>query len=717
MAKIFRPTLHVFILTLFMVFLMISAGTLTWFNYKKNSGAALDIADSLMDEVNEKIMERIHSMFEAIFRLAHDTAELPQLADKPVFMRHGAQWFLAESLLVHEHIYSVYIGYSDGDFYQIISLRRIGPELRARLGAPESAFLAVRRVFDRPLDGRRIELWQFFDRARIMVGSRTERESRYDPRERPWFKQAIGVERAVHTPFYVFTSTGTMGLTVARRFDGPVPGVFGVDVTLDELSFFFADQHVGSSGIVFMFDGEGRLTAYPDPAKTIHTHSLGTGRSLEQAPLDTTGEPLLAALSERLKRGEVEERMTFDGDYGKYLMHVTPVRDERLGDQYVAVAALASDFTGNMDQTRRTSLIFGLVIVLLAIPVAIYFSRLISRPLRKLAGEADDIRRFNLESPIDIESRIAEVADLATAVKAMKSSLFSFGRYVPKALARRILLSDMDTRLGGERRELTLMFTDVVGFTSLAEGMEPEELMLQMSDYLQVIGSEILAREGTIDKFIGDSVMAFWNAPVYQDNHAALACEAALQARRAGNKLNAAWEAHGIPRMETRFGLLTGEAVVGNVGSEDRMDYTVVGSAVNLASRLEGLNKFYGTEILVSESVRQRAGDGFVFRSVGMVLPKGTTSPVRVYELLGMAASCVEDLSAPQNLCTTAAEWETAHAAYREQRFGEAARLFADLAAAAPEDRLAALMMERSHQLQADPPGEGWDGVDIFKTK
>ena len=715
--KKLRPTLHVSILTLFIVFLFISSGTLTYYNYNKNAETALEIADSLMNEVDGKVRERVSAMFGATFMLAQDAVELPQIAAKPQFMRHPAQWFLAESLYAHPHIYSVYMGYSDGDFFQIISLRRARPELRDRLGAPDSADLAVRRVFRRPLDRHRIELWQFFDGERRMVGSRTVGRSYFDPRGRPWYHNAISREGTVHTPCYIFTSTGSVGMTVARRFDGPVPGVFGVDITLDELSGFLAEQKVGESGIVFMFDSASCLTAHPDPGKTVYMHSYRMGESLEQAPLEKTGDPLLEDLSRRLRRGEVTDRMILAGDYGKYLVHVSPVEDHRLSNQFVAVAAPVSDFTGSVDRTRKASLIFAVVISLLAIPVAVYFSRLISHPLRRLAREAEEIRRFNLESPVDIESKIAEIADLAKAVKTMKSSLSIFGRYVPKVLVRRLLSSNISPEVGGERRELTLLFTDIVDFTSISEGVEPEELMLRMSDYLESVGSEILECEGTIDKFIGDAIMAFWNAPTRQEDHAALACEAALRARQANRLLNDAWDSMGIPPMWTRFGLHTGEVIVGNVGSEDRLNFTAVGSEVNLASRLEGLNKYYGTRILASEQVRERAGDRFVFRSVGMVMPKGTSVPVKVYELLGTVPGDDDYLAARQVLYDSLEDWENAYAAYIAQCFGEAADMFGALAAAAPGDRLAAIMAGKAIQYQVDPPGEDWDGVDIFNTK
>lgn len=715
-----RPTLHISILTLFVFIILISMGTLTWLNYKENSKAALEIAEQLLTEVNGKVLERVNYMFGETFRLAHEAPELSFLANKPEFMRHDAQWFLAESLLQQPHIYSAYIGYADGDFYQIISLRHANESVRSALGADDKAELAVRSIFRRPGDGRRIELWQFLDGERRLVGSRVEKIAQFNPCGRPWFKMAIGVEGVTQTPFYIFSSTGSMGLTVARRFDGPVPGVFGVDITLDELSSFFAQQKVGRNGLVFMFDSMGFLTAHPDPEMTFYPREVVMGQPPSQASLASTGDPLLFSLWESLESNLVsgDSKRVLDVNGESYLMHITPVSDERLGDQYIAVAAPVGDFTKSVDRVREQSLYFSLAIVMMTIPIAMYMSRTLSGPLKKLANEADEIRKFNLELPVDVKSRIAEIHDLNKAVKTMKSSLSTFGRYVPRTLVRQLLLSKLAPDLGGERREATLLFSDIADFTTISESMQPEELMLKVSEYLQEIGSVILEKEGTIDKFIGDAVMAFWNAPDRQENHVELACEAALLASRASEALNEKWQALGMPAMHTRFGLHTGDAIIGNVGSEDRMNYTALGASVNLASRLEGLNKYYGTRILVSEPVVKQAGDRFLFRPVGKVIPKGTTIPVPVYELVGGdSMECHPELGPGKDLSCDVKVWEKGYAAYQAQDFGAAALVFEKCAEEKPQDRLAIIMLERAQYLAEHPPGPDWDGVDVFKTK
>jgi adenylate cyclase len=195
----------------------------------------------------------------------------------------------------------------------------------------------------------------------------------------------------------------------------------------------------------------------------------------------------------------------------------------------------------------------------------------------------------------------------------------------------------ISAELGGVRQEVSILFTDVQNFTGIAEAAEPDLLMHQASRHFAALSAVFLAEGGTIDKFIGDAVMVFWNAPRPQPDHVDRACRAALAAKTASEKLNLAFAAEGLPAFVTRIGLHVGEAIVGNLGSEERMDYTVLGSSVNLAARLEGLNKDYGTSILVSDAVRERVQHHFRFRSVASVTAKGMTSETQVSELVAAA--------------------------------------------------------------------------------
>jgi adenylate cyclase len=190
-------------------------------------------------------------------------------------------------------------------------------------------------------------------------------------------------------------------------------------------------------------------------------------------------------------------------------------------------------------------------------------------------------------------------------------------------------------RLGGEKRELTVLFSDIRGFTTLAEGMEPEELVKLMNEYLTAMTQEVFRQRGSLDKYIGDAVMAIFGAPVAEPEHPRLACRAALGMMSALRTLQGEWRKEGKPSFEIGIGINTGPMVVGNMGSRTRFDYTVIGDAVNLGSRIESLNKQYGTHILISEFTWRQVKDEFPqTREIDVTTVRGRNEPVRLYELM-----------------------------------------------------------------------------------
>jgi adenylate cyclase len=285
-----------------------------------------------------------------------------------------------------------------------------------------------------------------------------------------------------------------------------------------------------------------------------------------------------------------------------------------------------------------------------------------------------------------------------------KTAMRSMGKYVPIDLVRRLYHREEEPRLGGETTELSVLFTDIQSFTEFAEGRDADTVATRLGAYLDVVASGIQRQKGTIDKFIGDSVMAFWNAPEPVPGHSALACGAALAGRDALENLyrSPAWE--GAPRFETRFGLHRCVASVGHFGSPDRFNYTAIGDGINLASRLQGLNKHYGTSIIVSAVLREAAGAGFVFRRLDRVAVKGKTESLDIYELIGEASAGV-----PARVKI----YEQALDDYLEREFERAL----DLAESQPSDPPSMILAARCRLCLAEPPPPDWDGTYAFETK
>ena len=288
----------------------------------------------------------------------------------------------------------------------------------------------------------------------------------------------------------------------------------------------------------------------------------------------------------------------------------------------------------------------------------------------------------------------------------------TFEQFVSQAVVDEMLAHPERVVLGGERRELTVLFSDIRGFTSISERISPEELVQVLNQYFTPMTRLVIDEGGTLDKYMGDALMAFFGAPVEQPDHAARACRAALAMKVKLAELNAGWRAEGkLPEggeLGIGIGLNSGEMSVGNMGSEDVFDYTVIGDNVNLGSRIEGLNKLYAAQILVSGATAEAAGDGFLFRELDRVRVKGKKEPVALHEL--MAAR-----PAPPALEERARRFGAALADYRARRFAEAA---AELEALAGEgDAPAGVLAERARRLAAEGAPEDWEAVETLTSK
>jgi adenylate cyclase len=306
-------------------------------------------------------------------------------------------------------------------------------------------------------------------------------------------------------------------------------------------------------------------------------------------------------------------------------------------------------------------------------------------------------------------------AILLTLVGEMRDRRFvhdALGRYTSPALVQSLMdRPDLLDRFGGARQEISVYFSDIRGFTTLSEGMEPERLVELLNEYLSAMTEIVERHGGYVDKYIGDAIMAIWGAPVPAADHAARACRAAIEMRDRLAALRPTFLSRYGAELHARAGVNTTAAVVGNVGSRQKTNYTALGDGVNLASRLEGANKAFGTAILCGDATRAAAGDTFAFRTVDLLRVKGKREGVPVHELVGLS----EVLSAGDRAALE--RWEAAHALSRQRRFAEAREAFAAFAASHPDDPLAALWAERSAALAASPPPPDWDGVHELHEK
>jgi len=604
---------------------------------------------------------------------------------------------LAASLTHHPLVGAAYVGFRDGRFLYVGRPEAYWDVPRAPFGDQKPDTVQVLTI--EGSGNERRETWWF----QQPDGSRSEtrvQPASYDPLGRPWYIDTMRAGRAVLTPPYRFVQSGKFGISVGVPLaDGE--GVIGFDFTLHALSELLTAYKITENAVI--------MVGHSLSAVVVESAPCPPGK-----PGCLEGDVQAREILRRTIRETIEEdrqidrEIEIDGNAYRLIVHrMAP----GFGQRFVVAAAVPQmELLSASRALMERAAIAAAIAVALAVVAALVASWLVSRSIARIAAKTEHIRSLDFSDRSPVRSHITEVARLSDSVERMREGLEVFGRYVSKTLVQQVMRSPESSGVGGVRRDVTVMFTDIESFSLLSERMEPEILTERLSRYFDALGTAISANKGTIDKYIGDSIMAFWNAPEPDPDHVANACRAALQAAAASNRLRERWKARHRPTFRTRFGLHTGRAVVGNVGARERINYTLVGPVANQASRLEGLNKVYGTEILASGEVVQLTADRFLWRHIDRIVAAGTTEAHEIYEPLGEVDDGVRHSE-------FLARWRRSHAAYDEGRFEEALAGFRATAAMRPDDGPSRVFIARCTAFLREGTPPGWDGAWHFDRK
>ena len=528
----------------------------------------------------------------------------------------------------------------------------------------------------------------------------------YDPRTRPWYLQAKKEKKTTWTDIYLFASRPGEGLTVSSPVfkNGTFFGAFGIDIVLTDLSKFIKKiQKITPNSYLFIVNKEGKLIASSGVSSFT---DLTSDRKLNSPDSDLM--TLIEQTLNEYKQKDVKKLLTFSYPYKNQTYMVTYVPSIIFATHgwLVGVITPQIDFISNLKKMHVTTIYISLGILILGI---ILISSLVSHivtPLKKLVTETENIKHFSLDNKVVINSKIKEVIQLRNAIESMKLGLKLFQKYIPKILVRQLIESGEDVRTGGSRKTLAVLFSDIENFTTIVEKMEPNELMRQVGEYLEELSQIIIAEKGTIDKYIGDSIMAFWGAPLPNKHPSHHAAKAALRCQKKLDELNKTWEQRGSKAFITRMGIHKGEAIVGNLGSSERLNYTAIGDTINIASRLENINKNYRTKIIVSDTVYEEIKDQFFLRMIDYVIVKGRTQSFYIYELLTDDVKSLEfDLTAYNSA------FEQGFLIYTQQEWDEAMKHFQKCLELYPADTIAPIFIERCQQFKSNPPEPDWVGV------
>jgi len=629
--RVFRIGFQTSIITVFVGVVLLVGLTLVYLSFERVTSITRTAASGFIEKVAQLGADHVDEQFKSVRDSLDILSGLPPIQEADIADNVRLYSIMVAMLRNNKQLFNLYVGYEDGSFIEMDVIDRARPAFRAELKVDQDA--AFRLVLISRTAGA-APVTQYLSENLIQVAE-VPGPTGYDPRQRPWYVEAFKNDKTLLTGPYVFYATGEPGYTLRTPLKEGRRGVVAGDVLLNRFEDMLAEQKLGQSGQAFLFNDDERIVGHPAMNRLM---AAIPGRQDELPKVDALQLPALVPIIRSWRDGGRAQQFFDDGAGRTYVAAVHRLDTAGSANVRLAIIAPLDEFYARIISERRTLFALALAFVGATIPFAFWLGSRMAEPLRKLVEETDAIQRFDIAERPRIHSTIAEIEELGRSVFTMRSVVSSFASFIPRPIVRQLIETGSSLRLGGSRREVTVLFTDVADFTAKTERADPSQVMIYTSRYFAALSDEIMRHQGTVDKYIGDAVMALWNAPADDPDHTANACRAVLACLAANDALNKEFRREGWPPYDTRYGLHVGDAVVGNVGSSDRMNYTALGATVNLASRLEGLNKNYGTRVLVSAAVRARVSHAFLFRSVDSITPKGFAEPIEVSELRGELA-------------------------------------------------------------------------------
>lgn len=678
--KIFHVliSLRVSILSIFVTFFVAAIITLIIINYHSSSKTLISTSINLIEKISQTVFDKLNDEFTSAEQDDKFAAEMIQ---EGVINSNDMNQMISYTLSLAKQfdiINQVYWGDQTGS---LINARR------------ETNNTITSEIINRNIK-KPIKIYLYRNSQDKIIKTNVSYDLSYDPRNRFWYAKARNLKNMIWTDVYQFKELPYLGVTVATPVflnSGKFSGVIAIDVRLDWISNFISKLHISNNGVVYVATKSGKLIAYPNLYVNEEFTELADIHSVAPAWVAKSFE-----LFEKTKKPSFSFRyqgQTYLAAFNSFAENPQYYEDPWI----VGVVAPENDFIGKLKSSSFINALIGVLVLMIGILFVSMLITYVISPIKKLVMQTEKIRRFELDEKEQVDSHIKEVHMLSNAIEAMRMGLKSFKKYVPAGLVRQLISSGEDVRRGGTRKILTVLFSDIKGFTNIAESVSPDKLMEVINEYFEELSKIITEEQGTIDKYIGDSIMAFWGAPILVESPTHHAARAALLCERRLDVLKSP--------LHTRLGIHIGEAIVGNIGSSERINYTAVGDVINIASRLEAANKIYGTRILVSESVYEVIKNDFVLRKVDCIALKGKSISFNIYELL---AQTKEELNF--DLDNYSQYFNEAFDAYFNQHWVEAKAHFETALTYFPQDGVAKVFIQRCAHFIKEPPKK-WDGI------
>ncbi|MDE3056295.1 MAG: hypothetical protein KGI80_06395 [Verrucomicrobiota bacterium] len=655
-----RISAQTLLILLFLAISLISSFAVLYLSVSASYEAVQTLDTALAKSAGENLSSNMTALFEKcelFTRIGATLAEhSPNMAEDQLL----ASYFL-EQLTSNPFVTSYRAATSNGSYLICLNLANL-PDSTFSHAPPPDAFFALITS-----DGNGKATTTYYTQGARKISSREEATS-YNPRNSPWYNEALRQKKLIWTEFYKDQLTSLEEISAAIPTYAPLENlsiVISTELSADTLVHYLKESTFSKHGAALIINEKG---------ETILPH----------LPEDLElGKTLFATFQQENKNS-----FFFSFNHLVYLGRIEPFPASFTKNWHLAAALARSDFfSGIVKNTVHVMHWISLVLFSTAL-IAIYCAYAISEPILKLAKELMRLSTLELQEDEPNPSILKEIQQMQHALSATRVALRSFSRYIPQDVAKELMKKEHDITLGGEQKTLTIFFTDIANFTTLADTLPIEMVNDLLAKHFDLISQVIIECGGMIDKYIGDSIMSLWGAlrlePI--DISALQACKAALLSQLLLKEWNQKQKAAGFVTYATRMGISTGSVIVGNFGTETRMNFSVLGNAANSASRLQELNKTYGTSILIGEDTHRVVGSHVITRCLGTVTLRGTEERCRIFELL--AIKDADSLIAPAS--SQLVEWAQKYTeAVIAKETGDrdlALKIFTSLAQESPED-------------------------------
>lgn len=538
-----------------------------------------------------------------------------------------------------------------------------------------------------------------YNKAGTLLNKQFSNEFTYSPLTSAWYQLAKKIEEPKWLDVYHYHQDAFWGISVVSPVFNPTHtwiGAVSVNIRLDYLRRLLETIRVSQNGFLFIVRNTGEIIAFPKLMQYNAKELLNIK--------NFTDHPEIQKSFFEYQKLE-KDNFTFTQNGNTYLAIYHPLYSFDGSQWLIGAVAPADDFVGEALTVHFNTMVIAFSIFIIGIMIMSALITFVTRPLKDISIEIEKIRDFKLDDSKPKETIIKEIYEIDEELSAMKKSLRSFQKYVPGTLVRQLIETGEVARLGGSKKTLAVLFSDVEKFTTIAEKMSPDDLTHHISTYFDELSNIISQQNGTIDKYIGDAIMSFWGAPLSIHDPCIHAANAALACIQRSNELNEQWKKEGKPIFITRMGLHLGDAIVGNIGSTERLNYTAIGDTVNIASRLVGINKIYGTQIIVSSKVYDLLKKDFILRKIDLVTVKGRVESGYIYELMAHNKNDLTfDWERYQQF------FEEGFTYYQHRHWDAALQKFSECLKVYPEDTVAIVLMDRITKFKENPPQSNWQG-------